>query len=660
MRDLQELKWHVSYEGRNLRRHKDTVRTTAEKNEDLKKKVKYLNDQIPFLKDKLVLETEEIERIKEEQIQADVELKGRKAELLKSEDHLKKTIDTTDTEKNQLAAKLDASQREVNMANERLSGILTSHAELVHKINLARSSVTKSQKELSTQSERQQALHDQYSSHNKDVEELLQQLKNLEKSNYYLSQTNETLKSQMGIQRRDLESEHSVLMGNMQLEHKQLKSVRDKIEEIQQELDSMKQSIAKCMKQSEDNSKSVERAKLELVKLDKQLQVSLDEYSKVREKNHHLDNKMQLEKAVSGEAEQSLKSQVSAIQSQVQEENRAKTSYLTQIALEKKDLNNLRTVGKSKLEKQIQLAKEANTRNDDNQNQLLKVEEDCTEKKKDCELLEEELNNLKEECATTEHNLTTQISELQPQSEQLKVEVEEKERELRKATEKLEQLTNRTEDCGKSLKVLEKKEHDINRKMETLERELGELQEKINDGRQVEERLKEEFQELNEFSTNVEVKYEAYMKERIEYLERNKNELAAAFNDNDSLVMEYQRIQQCFMKEKAAALKVIERKLELETSLRDHVQLLSLQSEQHKVLEEYYKHRGLAGRRYLTALHQRSQVNSHQIKKLTDKFEVAIKQMQQFLDTTNTSLKKHGTAPRKVHFNSEVMCSPAN
>jgi len=48
--------------------------------------------------------------------------------------------------------------------------------------------------------ERQQVLHGQYSSHNKDVEELLQQLKNLEKSNYYLSQTNETLKSQMGIQ----------------------------------------------------------------------------------------------------------------------------------------------------------------------------------------------------------------------------------------------------------------------------------------------------------------------------------------------------------------------------------------------------------------------------------------------------------------------------
>ena len=61
------------------------------------------------------------------------------------------------------------------------------------------------------------------------------------------------------------------------------------------------------VKLSEDNTKSVERAKLELVKLDQQLQVSLDEYSKVRELNHRLENKMQLEKAVSGEAEQSLK-----------------------------------------------------------------------------------------------------------------------------------------------------------------------------------------------------------------------------------------------------------------------------------------------------------------------------------------------------------------
>lgn len=58
---------------------------------------------------------------------------------------------------------------------------------------------------------------------------------------------------------------------------------------------------------SEDNSKSVERAKAELVKLDQQLQVSMDEYSKVRELNHRLESKMQLERAVSGEAEQSLK-----------------------------------------------------------------------------------------------------------------------------------------------------------------------------------------------------------------------------------------------------------------------------------------------------------------------------------------------------------------
>ena len=51
--------------------------------------------------------------------------------------------------------------------------------------------------------------------------------------------------------------------------------------------------------------------------------------------------------------------------------------------------------------------------------------------------------------------------------------------------------------------------------------------------------------------------------------------MATAFEDNDSLVKEYHRIQQQFMKEKAEALKVIERKLELETSLHDHVQVIT-------------------------------------------------------------------------------------
>jgi len=61
------------------------------------------------------------------------------------------------------------------------------------------------------------------------------------------------------------------------------------------------------LKLSEDNSKSVERANAELKKLEEQLRVLLDEYSKVRELNHKLDNKMKLERAVSGEAEHSLK-----------------------------------------------------------------------------------------------------------------------------------------------------------------------------------------------------------------------------------------------------------------------------------------------------------------------------------------------------------------
>ena len=51
------------------------------------------------------------------------------------------------------------------------------------------------------------------------------------------------------------------------------------------------------------------------------------------------------------------------------------------------------------------------------------------------------------------------------------------------------------------------------------------------------------------------------------------DELSSAFEENDALVKSYEAAQGNFIKEKTAALKVIERKLDLETSLHDHKQV---------------------------------------------------------------------------------------
>lgn len=90
-------------------------------------------------------------------------------------------------------------------------------------------------------------------------------------------------------------------------------------------------------------------------------------------------------------------------------------------------------------------------------------------------------------------------------------------------------------------------------------------------------------------------------------------------------------------------------------------QLLSLQHEQHKALEDYYKHRGLAGRKFLNALRQQSVANSNQIKKLTEKFEVTVKEMHEFLQSSSATAQKkpksEKTSGRKVHFNSQLLVS---
>ena len=62
-------------------------------------------------------------------------------------------------------------------------------------------------------------------------------------------------------------------------------------------------------KQQQDDLKAVERSKKELVQLDQQLKVSMAQYSKVRELNHELTQRLMDEEVRTGDVEYSLKVQ---------------------------------------------------------------------------------------------------------------------------------------------------------------------------------------------------------------------------------------------------------------------------------------------------------------------------------------------------------------
>ena len=53
--------------------------------------------------------------------------------------------------------------------------------------------------------------------------------------------------------------------------------------------------------------KAVERSKKELLQLEQQLKVSMDQYSKVRELNHELTQRLKDEEVRTGDVEYSLK-----------------------------------------------------------------------------------------------------------------------------------------------------------------------------------------------------------------------------------------------------------------------------------------------------------------------------------------------------------------
>ena len=73
----------------------------------------------------------------------------------------------------------------------------------------------------------------------------------------------------------------------------------------------------------------------------------------------------------------------------------------------------------------------------------------------------------------------------------------------------------------------------------------------------------------------------------------------------------------------------------------------------------------MTGQRFLNALRQKSIANSNQIKILSEKFEVTIKQMQEFLESSSASAaaaaaQKKKSSERKVHFNKQLVTSSSD
>lgn len=66
-------------------------------------------------------------------------------------------------------------------------------------------------------------------------------------------------------------------------------------------------------KQQLDDMKTVERNRRKLVRLDQQLKVSKAQYTRVRELNHELSQKLEEEKALIGDKEYQLKVRTSTI-----------------------------------------------------------------------------------------------------------------------------------------------------------------------------------------------------------------------------------------------------------------------------------------------------------------------------------------------------------
>lgn len=203
-------------------------------------------------------------------------------------------------------------------------------------------------------------------------------------------------------------------------------------------------------------------------------------------------------------------------------------------------------------------------------------------------------------------------------------------------------VEKKLEDVTKSSLMVEHMEIEAKTAIHELEDQLSSLQEKIANEEREEESWRAELAQITGFSNDAQWKHTAYLTERGELLRRQSEDLFEALALNNDLAERYSRAQRKFIDIKTTALKALDERVNLEASLKDHLQLLALQLQVSDAMKKSFEDRGLRARDRMAKFIQQSVCNREQLESLQSELQAAVTLMKGFLE--------HGLGP-KTHAN---------
>lgn len=236
-----------------------------------------------------------------------------------------------------------------------------------------------------------------------------------------------------------------------------------------------------------------------------------------------------------------------------------------------------------------------------------------------------------------ETKFQSEIAELRPKEAELKKETMEFTKRLDHITWKSEMMEKKMADMESSTQMMNKVIATTQENINDLTEEMTELKIQIETGFETEQDLKKSLQQLEERIRRGKDNHEMHILERNEVLTTNQGGVKTALSENKKLAVVYQRLQNTLLNNRAALLRLVERRVNNEHSLKDHRELFVLQGRMREALEYFYRLRGLQSKADIAEFELKCIDNGDKLVTLQSDMMRVIEHINRFLEANNAA-----------------------
>ncbi|RMX48295.1 hypothetical protein pdam_00014726 [Pocillopora damicornis] len=619
--DINELRWHCAYQGRIEARIKE----------------RKLDIQSPLVEEKLDLEGEAMSSIQLKQDETDEELSNTLDRLEATERKTAEAQGKATQERALIKQEVDVVRNELNAVSDELAQLRMYYTSNTHTMNDIRNTLTENAEQLVVLERREERIKALEATQQDKVQRIREKIVEQEAEHIKLVDENNKLKTEKQITQASMESENSKLELEIKNASKKLKDLTRRIKESKAENSKLNMKLEQCAKQKIADEKAVKRAQQEMEKIEEQMEVSKEETKKVEVLHDNLSEVLVVKKEEVMGIEESLKTTADALKKQLKDEAHARTVLQARITSDTQDLAKTHVDSKKKREKATQRAEEMVKLVDHVKDQVSKLEKIHNERQETIAQLNKILDKVKQQYNDMESKFQGEISELLPKEEELKKETMELTKRLDHITWKSEMMEKKMADMESSSQMMNKVIATTQENINDLNEEMTELKIQIETGFETEQGLKKSLQQLEERINRSKDNHEKHMEERDQVLTTNQRGVKTALSENKKLAIVYQRSQNTLLNNKAALLRLVERRVNNEDSLKDHRELSALQGRMRQALEFFYRLRGLQSKADIADFELRCIKNGDKLTTLQSEMMRVIEHINRFLEANNAA-----------------------